>query len=208
MHASRRYLTYSNVAATLALIFAMSGGALAANHYLINSTKQISPKVLKKLAGTTGKAGPAGKEGTQGKEGTPGKEGPQGREGPAGPYPVTLPSGQSESGTYAVAAGASASGFMAQGFAFPIPLAGALDGTHAAWLASGTTSANCPGVGHAAAGFLCAYESFGEKDGPSGGHVVGTHAGVAGSDATGFMLFFSVTGSGAYSYGSWTVTAA
>ena len=50
----RRRLSYANVTATLALVFAMSGGALAANHYLINSTKQISPKVLKKLTGKPG----------------------------------------------------------------------------------------------------------------------------------------------------------
>ena len=42
-------MTYANVAATLALVFAMSGGAPAANHYLITSTNQISPKVLKEL---------------------------------------------------------------------------------------------------------------------------------------------------------------
>ena len=38
--------------ATLALVFAMSGSAIAASHYLVNSTKQISPKVLRKLAGS------------------------------------------------------------------------------------------------------------------------------------------------------------
>jgi hypothetical protein len=74
-------LTYSNVTATLALVFAMSGGALAANHYLITSTKQISPKVLKKL---TGKAGPSGAPGAPGKEGPQGKEGAPGKEGVAG----------------------------------------------------------------------------------------------------------------------------
>src|SRR5437870_10064689 len=46
--------------ATLALVFAMSGGALAAHHYLINSTKQISPKVLKKIEGGHGSTGAAG----------------------------------------------------------------------------------------------------------------------------------------------------
>jgi hypothetical protein len=74
----RRRLTYANVAATLALVFSMSGGALAANHFLINSTKQISPKVIKKLKGATGKTGATGKEGTVGKEGPAGKEGAKG----------------------------------------------------------------------------------------------------------------------------------
>jgi hypothetical protein len=88
----RKRITYANVAATLALVFAMSGGALAARHYLITSTKQISPKVLKKLRGRVGKTGATGPtglaitgpQGKQGKEGLQGKPGPQGREGPRG----------------------------------------------------------------------------------------------------------------------------
>jgi hypothetical protein len=74
-------LTYANVAATLALFFSVSGGALAAKHYLINSTNQISPKVVKALAGKSGKTGAAG---LTGREGPGGKEGPTGREGPVG----------------------------------------------------------------------------------------------------------------------------
>jgi hypothetical protein len=81
MHIPRRHLNYANVVATFALVFAMSGGALAAKHYLINSTKQINPKVLKKLKGNTGKTGPAGPAGTPG---AAGKEGPQGKEGAKG----------------------------------------------------------------------------------------------------------------------------
>ena len=84
MKISRQNFNYANITATLALFFAMSGGALAANHYLISSTKQISPKVLKKLKGTTGKTGVTGKEGPVGKEGPAGKEGPQGKEGVSG----------------------------------------------------------------------------------------------------------------------------
>jgi hypothetical protein len=68
----KRHVSYANVAATLALVFAMSGGALAARHYLVNSTKQISPKVLKKLKG---RAGPQGATGPQGKEGPQGGPG-------------------------------------------------------------------------------------------------------------------------------------
>jgi hypothetical protein len=72
MNSLRRHLSYANVTATLALVFAMSGGALAAKHYLINSTKQINPKVLKQLKGNTGKAGPAGPQGVGGASGSPG----------------------------------------------------------------------------------------------------------------------------------------
>jgi hypothetical protein len=83
----RRHLNYANVIATLALVFAMSGGALAAKHYLITSTKQIKPSVLKSLkgnAGKTGATGPAGAAGAAGKEGPQGKEGAKGEQGSPG----------------------------------------------------------------------------------------------------------------------------
>jgi hypothetical protein len=76
----RRRLSYANVAATLALVFSMSGGALAASHYLINATKQINPKVLKKLKGATGHTGKEGPPGPSGKEGA---VGPGGAPGPS-----------------------------------------------------------------------------------------------------------------------------
>ncbi len=87
----RRHFSYANVVATLALVFAMSGGALAANHYLINSPKQINPKVLKKLRGPKGKTGAAG---------------PTGATGPAGPATgaaagsATGPAGGDLTGSY------------------------------------------------------------------------------------------------------------
>lgn len=80
----RMHVNYANVTATLALIFAMSGGALAAQRYLLNSTKQINPRVLKALKGNEGPTGPNGKQGAAGKEGRPGKEGPPGKEGMKG----------------------------------------------------------------------------------------------------------------------------
>jgi len=89
----RRHLTYANTVATLALLFAMSGGALAAKHYVLESTKEVNPKVLKKLRGVPGKAGPAGAAGAKGATGTAGAEGKQ---GPLGPRGVTGPTGPSE----------------------------------------------------------------------------------------------------------------
>jgi hypothetical protein len=83
----RRRITFANVAMTLALVFAMSGGALAASKYLITSTKQIKPSVLTALKGKTGAAGKeglAGKEGAAGKEGPKGANGTNGTEGPKG----------------------------------------------------------------------------------------------------------------------------
>jgi hypothetical protein len=120
--------------------------------------------------------------------------------------PTVLQSGQSESGTYAVATGTTSGGYLAQGFAFPVPLAAALSASHVAWL-NGTTTANCPGVGHAAAGYLCVYATAAASVTENNGHAVSTHAGQGGADAYGFMLFFNGTSSNAFSYGSWTVTA-
>lgn len=66
MNSLRKHLSYANVAASLALVFSMSGAAVAANHYLINSTRQINPKVLAKLKGRQGPRGPAGARGATG----------------------------------------------------------------------------------------------------------------------------------------------
>jgi hypothetical protein len=112
----RRHATYANVVVTFALVFAMSGGAYAASKFLITSTKQISPKVLKSLQGKAGvkgvpgsigpvgPQGPAGKEGAAGKgekgeRGEPGPEGKEGKEGKTG-YAETLPSGKTLTGEW------------------------------------------------------------------------------------------------------------
>lgn len=83
----RRRISLASLIATLALVFAMSGGAWAAGKYLIRSINQISPKVLKKLKGAVGPAGPQGAQGlpgvngTNGKDGAPGKDGEDGKDG-------------------------------------------------------------------------------------------------------------------------------
>jgi hypothetical protein len=59
----RRHLSYANVVATLALVLAMSGAALAAKPYIITSTEQIDPGVLQELRGDTGATGPTGPAG-------------------------------------------------------------------------------------------------------------------------------------------------
>jgi len=76
--------TYANVAATLALVFAMTGGAYAAGVFKITSTKQISPKVLKALKGANGKNGTTGAQGAAGPTGPAGPAGPVGPSGSAG----------------------------------------------------------------------------------------------------------------------------
>jgi Collagen triple helix repeat (20 copies) len=183
LSALHKRATYANVTATLALFFAMSGGALAASHYLITSTKQISPKVLRSLAGKSGTAGKAGASGatgatgaagpqgpagpagsgTPGKEGTQGKEGPKGEPGKEGPegksgFTEVLPEGQTETGAWTVQAAGESLGFGAISFA--IPLEAALSGSHVFLVQPKETVPQCPGTtSHPAAekGDLCVY---------------------------------------------------
>ena len=81
----------------LALLFALSGTAMATSHsarkrYLITSASQISPSVLAKLKGSPGPQGPPGSgplgpqglQGIVGPIGLPGERGPQGSVGPTG----------------------------------------------------------------------------------------------------------------------------
>src|SRR6267378_1671484 len=74
----------------VALFFALGGTAIAAKHYLITSTSQIKPSVLKQLHG---KAGPPGPAGANGAAGAPGPGGPQGPAGPSNLSPITLVEG-------------------------------------------------------------------------------------------------------------------
>lgn len=93
----QKQLNATTAIAILALVFGMTGGAWAAKKYLITSTKQISPSVLKALKGAAGKngangtsgaagpAGPTGPGGAQGGSGSEGKQGGEGKEGKEGP---------------------------------------------------------------------------------------------------------------------------
>jgi hypothetical protein len=206
------------VIAIIALFVSLGGTGYAASQLsgsptaVAGKSKKTKKPVVKTLRGKTGPTGPngptgaTGLSGLTGAQGKEGKEGSQGKEGPQGEAPATLPTGHSESGTYAVAGSAKGT-FTAQGFAFPLPLAAPLNQEHVAWL-NGTTTASCPGVGKAANGFLCVYAQSAASVAPNNGHAVNSHLGLPGTDTGGFMLFFNVEAEGGFSYGSWTVTGA
>ncbi len=80
----RMHVSPATVIASFALVFAMTGGAYAAKKYLITSTKQISPSVLKSLQGKAGLAGANGAPGAQGPGGPAGPAGAKGENGAAG----------------------------------------------------------------------------------------------------------------------------
>jgi hypothetical protein len=84
---SRRRLSYANVVSTLALVFAIGGGsAWAATHvhYLVTSSKQIKPSVLKGLHGARGATGSTGRAGVNGVSGVSGVNGVNGASGAPG----------------------------------------------------------------------------------------------------------------------------
>jgi hypothetical protein len=69
------------IISVIALVLAMTGGAWAASKYIITSTKQIKPSVLKSLKGKTGPQGPAGPQGSAGPAGAKGADGAPGANG-------------------------------------------------------------------------------------------------------------------------------
>ena len=79
--------TPAAVMAIVALVVALGGTAVAASHYIITSTNQIKPSVLRALragAGAKGTTAIAGPQGPVGATGAQGSAGPQGVPGPAG----------------------------------------------------------------------------------------------------------------------------
>jgi hypothetical protein len=195
-----RRSSYANVVATLALFLALGGGtAWASHHWLLSSTKQIKPSVIKKLHGAKGATGPTGVSGASGSSGATGATGANLT------AQTTLPSGESESGVFAGGSGDASGDFIPIQIEFTQPLAAALQ--TAKIINNSTTAGNgstCPGLGHAAAGYLCLYD------------FTLTNAYAYGASAydlqmpspdPGEIYFFEGSGGVNYVQGLWTVTA-
>ena len=170
----RPRLSYANVVATLALVLALSGGAYAAGRYLINSTKQINPKVLKKLRGARGRTGPIGPVGPQGIAGQEGRRGETGKQGERGESALSLlPGGKTESGDFAIStvAGEANGEPVSTAVTFTVPLSPPLEKWEVVKIEENgkAVGAHCSGVGTAPRGYLCIYVSSEENVQPGSG---------------------------------------
>jgi hypothetical protein len=229
----RKRFTYANVAMTLALVFAMTGGAYAAKHYLITSTKQISPKVLTALKGkngtngtngTNGAQGPVGEKGAQGSQGSAGpagtgKEGPVGPAGPQGPtgqtgFTETLPSGKTETGVISYAAFSTGPAIVPFSINIPLPAEIAESKVHfvtQAEVTGGTAPPECEGGAAAPTakpGSFCVYETSGGLFNASVGKIENPVTGTPGVSANGGYLLVSITAAPGWIKATWAVTAA
>ena len=102
----RKHLSYANVAATMALVFALTGGAFAATSQsggggssgakAAASVTPLAHAAKKKKAAPKGIPGPRG---PKGETGAPGATGPTGGAGPAGPAGAKGETGPAGSGT-------------------------------------------------------------------------------------------------------------
>jgi hypothetical protein len=131
------------VISIVALVAALGGGAYAASGGLNGKQKKEVEKIAKKYAGKpgaaggTGPAGPAGAPGAKGDAGAaggPGGQGEQGKQGnpgkagesapcTAGEPTCVLPSGVTETGTWAISTSAASGIQPREAISFPIPLA-------------------------------------------------------------------------------------
>jgi hypothetical protein len=194
------------VVAVAALVVASTGSAIAAKHYMVSSTRQISPTVLKQLHGANGRAGATGQKGATGPQGPAGTAGASGTNGTNGADLTShtpLPSGQSESGLFgAVGVDASGTTLLAT-VTYPQPLSAAIAPDH---VVEGTTaSAHCSGPGHADPGFLCVYRT--STAAVNFAVSIDTELRVSGAGRLGVALGYSTTGTSGDVYGSYTVTA-
>lgn len=166
----RRNLTPPTALAVIALVFAMSGGAIAAK----NATDSAgASKAQRGPKGPRGKQGPQGLQGPQGPQGPKGDTGGQGPIGPQGPKGDTgdpwtaggfLPSGATVGGTWIAGAGSEViptKGVAAASISFGLPLKGLPVIKVVKKEKEGQEhAAECPGsifVPKAAKGVLCLY---------------------------------------------------
>jgi hypothetical protein len=224
MHFVRQHLTYANTMATIAVFIALSGGAYAAVNLPAKSvgtrelkngavTKaKIDRKTLRALtgargaAGAVGAAGPGGVSGAAGATGPVGAKGADGATGPAGAaggIGGTLPSGATLRGIYMADASVTPSRQTDVSFGYRLSTIV----TEEIVTPNGTSTAHCKGTPAdptAAPGYVCLYATLGTS---VGSNVLAYDTETMLSGQTGHTGMVIYTSNGAYSQGTWAVTA-
>jgi Collagen triple helix repeat (20 copies) len=213
----RRNLSAPTAIAVVALVFAMTGGAIAAKNDASGSAEASKqgkrgpkgPRGKQGPQGLTGPQGPKGDTGTKGAQGAKGEQGPKGDTGAKGdtgdPWTAGgfLPSGQSLAGTWVAGVGpelAFGKGAAAASISFGIPVAGLPTIVIVKKDQEGTEhAAECPGslaFPKAAKGNLCLYTA----------QESGLELKSATPSPVGAILSYSGT-PGTGDAGTWVVTA-
>jgi hypothetical protein len=221
--AIRRRLSYANVMSTVAVFIALGGGAYAAvrvadGSRVFHGCVDVKTRVLRVVGSATScrKARTITRNGKKvrlpgelaiawnetGAAGMTGATGPSGVQGLPGPFPATLPSGQTLTGVYR-ASETNAGDPVTDTVTFAYPLASKPTVDFIAPLAQPPTG--CPGSAanpQAAPGHLCVYATQGN----SGVSIANPETSIA-PDASvrGFTVFDNFAG--AETNGTWAVTA-
>jgi hypothetical protein len=203
LNAIRRNLSLPTAIAVLALVFAMTGGALAAKNHISGSAQ-----ASKHIAGKKGPRGPKGKRGAQGLRGPQGPKGDTGPQGPKGdtgsPWAAGgfLPSGASLSGTWIAGVGPDpgiGKGFAAISISFGLQLQAPPEIVIVKKGKEGEEhAAECPGnvgIPKAAKGKLCLYTAQ-----ETGLELQSATPGLVGA----LLTYTGTPGTG--DAGTWTVT--
>lgn len=115
-----------------------------------------------------------------------------------------LGSGQSQSGAFSAAAGNStgAAGWLGVGITYEQPLAAPIDNNNIVDVRD-ASAPNCPGIGQAAPGYLCLYNTI--TSGVDPAYMYSEESYVNGR--IGVVIYFPVNGDQPYVGGTYTVTA-
>jgi collagen triple helix repeat protein len=192
--------------ACIALILALTGGAIAANGGLTGKQKKEVKKIAKQFAGAPGPAGAKGEQGPKGDQGPEGKQGPPGAPGNDGQtgFTETLPSGKTLTGIWSFPEFSPSETIQVTTISFGIPLANAPENVEVVKEGEETEEGNCPGTltePAAAPGSLCYYTA---EESEINGSGVSTPASPAPSSGAKLQAILKPFGAAS---GSWAVTA-
>jgi hypothetical protein len=159
------------------------------------------------VAGAPGPAGPAGPAGPIGPIGPKGEPGPKGDNGADFTADTTLASGSTLTGQWnALGHGG---GYLGNAVTYRLPLAATPAAGSAHYIIGSAYTAQCPGIGEAAAGELCVYQVA--SSAATFGVIYAIEPGstaISRGAKDGFQIQFTTTGTvQAWAYGAWATTA-